>query len=206
MSDSGTWIEIVLLAMLAGFIGLRLVSVLGKRTGSEKAVVPLRGGGGSITTPVAGRAIEASRGPVGVPAGTAADIAPALQTIADVDPGFDPTKFLTGARAAYTLVLDAFWAGDAAEMHGLVSDEVLEHFRVAIAQRDAALPHKLVSVDAAAITAARMVGQMAEVTVRFEATIATGAATAPGHDVWTFSHHIGSADPAWLLIETDADA
>ena len=47
MSDSGTWIEIVLLAMLAGFIGLRLVSVLGKRTGDEKAGIAVRGATGA---------------------------------------------------------------------------------------------------------------------------------------------------------------
>lgn len=205
MSDSGTWIEIVLLAMLAGFIGLRLVSVLGKRTGSEN-VVPLRGATGGLATPGANRAEPPVARLVGVPAGTAADVAPALQAIADADATFDPAKFLAGAQIAYRLVLDAFWAGDAAAMAGLVSDEVLEHFRVAIAHRDAALPHSLVSVDAATITAARMVGQMAEVTVRFAATIATGADTAAGHDVWTFSRHIGTPDPAWLLIATDADA
>ncbi len=141
-----------------------------------------------------------------MPAGTPADLVPALQGIADADAGFDPAKFLAGAQAAYRMILDAFWSGDAAAMSGLVSDEVLEHFRVAIAQRDTALPHRLVSVDAAAISAARMVGQMAEVTVRFDATIATGDATAAGHDVWTFSRHVGAHDPAWLLIATDADA
>ena len=205
MSDSGTWIEIVLLAMLAGFIGLRLVSVLGKRTGGEN-VVPSRGAAGGGVVAATARGEPAVRRPVGVPAGTDADVAPALQAIADADAGFDPAKFLTGAQAAYRLVLDAFWSGDAAAMSGLVSDEVLEHFRVAIAHRDGTLPHSLVSVDGAAITAARMVGQMAEVTVRFEATIATGAETAAGHDVWTFSRHVGAADPAWLLIATDADA
>ena len=40
MSDGSSWIEIVLLAMLAAFIGLRLVSVLGKRTGHEPPVGP----------------------------------------------------------------------------------------------------------------------------------------------------------------------
>jgi len=207
MSDSGTWIEIVLLAMLAGFIGLRLVSVLGKRTGSEKAIdAPLNAGAPKISLVGAGRADPPVRRSVVVPAGTPADLAPALQAIADADTGFDPAKFIAGAQAAYRLILDAFWSGDAAAMSGLVSDEVLEHFRVAIGQRDNALPHRLVSVDAAAISAARMVGQMAEVTVRFDATIATGDASAAGHDVWTFSRHIGAHDPAWLLIATDADA
>lgn len=206
MSDSGTWIEIVLLAMLAGFIGLRLVSVLGKRTGGEKAVVPLPGRTGSVAAAVPGRTERAVRRIISLPAGTPTEVGSALQTIADADPGFEPVKFLAGAQAAYRMILDAFWAGDSAAMAGLVSDEVLEHFRVAIAHRDTALPHTLVSVDNAVIRAARMVGQMAEVTVRFDATIATGDAPAAGHDVWTFSKHVGAHDPAWLLIATDADA
>lgn len=208
MSDSGTWIEIVLLAMLAGFIGLRLVSVLGKRTGSENGVVPVRGAAAGVSVSAGSRSEPPVRRLVAVPAGTPDDVAPALQAIADADAAFDPAKFLAGAQGAYRMVLDAFWAGDAAAMAGLVSDEVLEHFRVAIAHRDAALSHTLVSIDSAAITAARMVGQMAEVTVRIEATIAAGATVdaAAGHDVWTFSRHIGATDPTWLLIATDADA
>ncbi len=205
MSDNGTWIEIVLLAMLAGFIGLRLVSVLGKRSGGERAVETFRAAAG-VANPARARVEAPVRRAVDVPAGTDSGLAPALQALADADPAFEPGKFVAGARSAYRLILDAFWAGDMAAMAGLVSDEVLEHFRVAVAHREESLPHKLVSVDGAAITAARLVGQMAEVTVRFEAVIATGEAQAAAHDVWTFSRHVGAHDPAWLLIATDAEA
>ena len=58
----------------------------------------------------------------------------------------------------------------------------------------------------AAIIDAEMVGHMAEVTVRFTARISTsGTETAPTADVWTFSRHVGSHDPNWLLIATDDD-
>lgn len=223
MSDSGTWIEIVLLAMLAGFIGLRLVSVLGKRTGSETPVgEAFRPGAPQISAPLAGRAEAPLRGPVEVPAGTGADLRPALQAVADADPGFDPDKFVGGAKVAYRMILEAFWAGDAAAMKPLVDDAVLHQFERAIAQRSEAgltYDNRLVRIDAAAITAAQMVGQMAEVTVRFDAdivavtkdaagTVVAGslADAAPTHDVWTFSRHVGTQDPAWLLIATDADA
>ena len=223
MSDSGTWIEIVLLAMLAGFIGLRLVSVLGKRTGNEKPVgEPYRPGAPQISTPGVGRIEAPARGPVDLPSGTPADLRPALQSVADADPAFDPAKFIVGAQAAYRMILEAFWAGDAAAMEGLVSDEVLAQFKRAIEQRaDAGLTYanRLVRINAAAITGAQMVGQMSEVTVRFDADIVavtTNAAgnvvdgsmtdAAPTHDLWTFSHHVGTNDPNWLLIATDADA
>ena len=206
MSDSGTWIEILLLAMLAGFIGLRLVSVLGKRTGHEKpvtGVVP-----GDVVSPPAAFQPARPRDIVAVPAGTDATLAPALQKLADADGSFDPAKFLTGAQAAYRMVLEAFWAGDASAMEGLVSDEVLHQFGRAIEQRGAtAIPNRLVKIDSANLTVAQMIGQMAEVTVAFDAQIASGdAPAASNRDVWTFSRHIGSSDPAWLLIATDAEA
>ncbi len=207
MSDGGSWIEIVLLAMVAGFVGLRLISVLGKRTGHERPVGDaFRPGAPEVTAPAV-RGIEPPvRGAIAVPAGTAAELAPALQSVADADASFDPERFITGAKAAYRIVLDAFWAGDGEAMASLVSDEVHEHFTHAIAARDGmALSNRLVSIDSAAITEAEMTGQMAEVTVRFESHIAgpDGDAVAT-HDVWTFSRHIGSRDPNWLVIATDA--
>lgn len=222
MSDSGTWIEIVLLAMLAGFIGLRLVSVLGKRTGSEKPVgEPFRPGATQVSAPVAGRIEAPSRGPVEIPAGTVADAA-SLQAVADADPQFAPAKFVTGAQAAYRMILEAFWAGDVAGMTPLVGDNVLDLFKRAIAQRTESgltLANKLSRINGATIIAARMVGQMAEVTIRFDAEIVAAAKDAQGnvvegsltepaptHDVWTFSRHVGSPDPNWLLIDTDAEA
>ncbi len=208
MSDGGSWVEIVLLAMLAGFIGLRLVSVLGKRTGHERpAGDTYRPGAPELTAPVARGADAPARALVAVPAGTDAGLAPALQAIADADPGFDPDRFLTGAKAAYRMVLESFWAGDAAALDTLMSDQVHADFAEAIGARDAKpLENTLAAVDSAAITGAAMIGQMAEVTVSFVARIATGGGTPElTTDVWTFSRHIGTRDPNWLVIATDAE-
>lgn len=206
MSDGSSWIEIVLLAMLAAFIGLRLVSVLGKRTGEERPMVDnFRPGVPEITAP-SGRVPDARIADlVSVPSGTDADLAPALQAIADADPGFNPAQFMSGARAAYGIILSAFWAGNVAAMDGLVSDEVQENFATAIEDRDGArLDNNVIAIESAAITEAEMIGQMAEVTVRFVARIAiNGVQGAPATDVWTFSRHAGSLEPAWLLIATD---
>jgi len=209
MFESGTWIEILVLAMLAGFIGLRLVSVLGKRTGHEKPVGErFAAGAPEIVAPRAGPVEARPRGVVAVPPGTDAGLLPALQRVADVDAGFDPVKFVAGAQAAYRMILEGFWAGNRATFDGLVSDEVLHQFIRAIDQRGGGpLANRLVGIDRLTITAAQMIGQMAEVTVTIEAQIAAGdGAPVPNRDVWTFSRHVGTADPAWLLIATDAEA
>lgn len=208
MSDGSSWIEIVLLAMLAAFIGLRLVSVLGKRTGHERPVGDsFRPGAPEVTAPATRSAELPQTANVTVPPGTATDLAPALQAIADADGDFNPERFVAGAKAAYRMILEAFWSGDIRAMDGLMSDEVQENFATAIGDRDGArLDNKLVSIDSAAITNAEMVGQMAEVTVRFGARVGVaGGEPAPTVDVWTFSRHAGSRDPNWLLIATDDD-
>ena len=208
MSDGSSWIEIVLLAMLAAFIGLRLVSVLGKRTGHERPVGDsFRPGAPEVTAPPSRGVDLPSRGLVAVPAGTDKGLAPALQTVADADPDFNPGRFVEGAQAAYRMILEAFWAGDARAMDGLASDEVQENFATAIGDRDGArLDNRIVAVDSVAITGAEMIGQMAEVTVRVIAKVSIGSADPiVSTDVWTFSRHIGSRDPNWLLIATDDD-
>ena len=206
MSDGSSWIEIVLLAMLAAFIGLRLVSVLGKRTGHERAVGDaFRPGAAEITAPSQRSATKLGSA-VTVPSGTDGNLLPALQSIVDADPEFNPERFVTSARAAYGMILAAFWASDSRGLEGLVSDEIGENFASAIGDRDGArLANHLDGIDSAAITNAEMIGQMAEVTVRFNARVTIAGAATSTTDIWTFSRHIGSREPAWLLIATDDD-
>lgn len=206
MSDGSSWIEIVLLAMLAAFIGLRLVSVLGKRTGHERAGGDaFRPGTAELTAPMQRPAAKVG-GPVTVPVGTDDMLAPKLQAIAIADPEFNPERFVIGARSAYAMVLGAFWSSDIRAFEGLVSDEIADNFGAAIGERDGVrLANKIESVDSVAITNAEMIGQMAEVTVRFNARVTIAGAPTTTADVWTFSRHIGSREPAWLLIATDDD-
>jgi len=209
MSESSNWVEIVLLAMLAAFIGLRLVSVLGKRTGHEPEVTDkFRAPAEVSSTPL--RSVETMPRPhLKVPKGTSSDLAPALTEIAEADPSFDPERFVAAASSAYRMILESFWSGNADGMDGLVSDEIQENFESAIEAREGVrLENSIESLESASITSAEMAGQMAEVTVRFVTKIATAGEDKPSEtaDIWTFSRHIVSADPAWLLIATDAEA
>lgn len=210
MAEGSNWVEIVLLAMLAAFIGLRLVSVLGKRTGEEP--VPkdaFRPGAAEVIPAPRSKAEAGPRAPLKLPAGTDAALAPALTALIQADANFEPERFVAGATSAYRMILEAFWSSNHSAMDGLVSEEVQENFASAIEAREGArLSNKIVAIDAATITAAELVGQMAEVTVRFVSRIAAAGEANPSEtaDIWTFSRHVGSPDPAWLLIATDAEA
>ena len=220
MSDSSWWIEIVFLAMLAGFIALRLVSVLGRRTDENPVGDAFQGARPEISRPAS--VIDLRPRPAfELPA----DIDPALRdplhAIAEADPRFNPAGFTDGAKAAYRMILEAYWAGDQAGIDALVSDEVAAQFKAAIETRRAdgvTLENRLIRVDKAQITGAQLNGPMAEVTVRFDADLALVTRDRDGkliagstsdavttRDVWTFSRNVRSSDPNWLLIETDED-
>jgi predicted lipid-binding transport protein (Tim44 family) len=214
-------VEIILLALVALFVGLRLFSVLGRRTGHEQPVAkPAElSQGASIARPVAEIAPPAAGG-VEATVDSAAN--EGIRAIAAADPQFDATQFLEGAHAAYRMILEAYWKGDEAALNQFAAEDVRDAFLQAIADRKASghvLDNRLVTIERAAIERARLSGQTASITVRFDADIAAitrdaegnvvaGSLTdaVPTHDVWTFSRNVRTDDPNWVLIETDEAA
>lgn len=212
---------IIFLAMLAGFIALRLVSVLGKRTGHENPVGESYGRRpAELAQPTGAHADVRMPVALDMPEGISPELRAPLQDIAQVEPGFEPRRFLEGARAAYGMILKAFWDGKADELDALVSDDVAMQFRRAIEMRQAeglTLENRLLRIERAQIVSVHVAGRMAEITVRFDADLVALTRNRQGevvagsmsdavdtHDVWTFSRHLGAQDPNWLLIATDA--
>lgn len=211
-------VEIVLLAMVALFVGLRLYAVLGRRTGHEQQPVirPAEPAAGPELAPASDAGADRAER-----AGLVYEDAAArgIRALIAADSSFDVARFLDGAQAAYRLILEAFWRGDEQELAQFVGDEVRGSFSAAIAAREAAghsLDNRLVSIERAVIEDARLEGRTATIVVRFDADIAAvtrnregevvaGSLTdaVPTHDVWTFRRVLGSDDPNWLLVETD---
>ncbi|HWT11220.1 MAG TPA: Tim44/TimA family putative adaptor protein [Allosphingosinicella sp.] len=211
-------VGIVLLAMIALFVGLRLYAVLGQRTGHEQRPVtrPEATPGPEPTT-----ATPETKAGAAEPSGLAFDegAAAGIRAIIAADAGFDVARFLEGAQEAYRMVLEAFWRGDRAQLAFLTNDDVRGAFEAAIDEREAVghkLDNRLVAIERAAIENARLDGRTAEVDVRFDAFVvavtrnAEGEVVAgsmsdaiPTHDVWTFRRTLGSQDPNWLLVDTD---
>jgi predicted lipid-binding transport protein (Tim44 family) len=210
--------EIVLLALVALFVGLRLYAVLGRRTGHEQQPVlrPAEVSGGDVTAPPAESPPERADHSGLVYEDKAAD---GIRAIIAADPSFDVARFLEGAQSAYRMILEAFWKGDQEDLAHLVGDEVRTSFAAAIAEREAAghhLDNRLVRIDRAAIDDAELEGRVASITVRFDADIAAVTRDADGevvagsltdavatHDLWTFRRNLSNSDPNWLLVETD---
>lgn len=214
-------VEIVLLAMIALFVGLRLYAVLGQRTGHEQQPVirPEAPVEAKPVAPVADVPANAAE-----PSGLAYDngAAAGIGAIIAADPTFDVARFIEGAQAAYRMTLEAFWKGDREELGYLANDSVRGAFEEAIDAREAAgetLENRLVAIERATIEDARLNGKVAEIEVRFDAFIAAvtrnkdGEVVAgsmsdavPTKDLWTFQRDLKSRDPNWRLVETDEAA
>lgn len=209
---------VILFAMVAGFLALRLYSVLGKRTGHEQPLP--KPAEERLAAPPLPRTIDVT--PEVRETGTRA-VEPAaengLRALIAADSSFDVTQFLEGAKAAYRMILEAFWKGDEETLGWLVEDDVRGGFASAIAERTAAghvLDNRLVAIERAVISDVSVEGKLARVTVRFDADIAAVTRDSDGnviagslsdavetHDIWTFARRLRSDDPNWKLVETD---
>ncbi|MBW8753513.1 MAG: Tim44 domain-containing protein [Sphingomonadales bacterium] len=222
-------VEIVILAMIAAFLGLRLYSVLGRRAEHEEEAIPGRIDNKTAGAPAPRQPVERQQQaqsaapnptlrPRDLPTVTAS-VERGLRAIAAADRHFDAHAFLEGARSAYRMILEAFWRGDKNELKQLCDSDVYEGFAAAIDARLAAgesLDNRLVRIEEATISGASFDAPVARVTVRFRADIAAVTRDAQGHviagslddavetiDIWSFSRNIASSDPDWLLDETD---
>jgi|TARA_A100001391_G_scaffold193456_1_gene168795 predicted lipid-binding transport protein (Tim44 family) len=212
---------IVILAMIAGFLALRLYSVLGKRTGHEQepALRPAEDRA-KVTVLQPRPATEMSGDSVRLADGLIAPGAEmGVRALIAADRSFDVPQFVDGAKSAYRMVLEAFWRGDRDEIAWLCDDDVRASFEEAIAAREAeghVLDNRLVRIEKARIVEASVDGRIAQVALQFEADIAAITRDKDGNvvagsmtdaigtnDIWTFTRDIRSADPNWKLSETD---
>lgn len=217
-------VEIVILAMIAAFLGLRLYAVLGRRAEHEEDTIqprfePNAKGG---TPPATPRSDSNSAAP-GVQVRNLPSVSPAtergLRAIAGADRRFDALTFLEGARGAYRMVLEAFWRGDRDELRALCDDDVYGEFAAAIDARISeghTLDNRLIRIEETQVTDAELDGNIARITVRFRSDIAAVTRNAEGVvvagslddaveaiDIWTFARDVYSTDPDWFLDETD---
>lgn len=224
----GYYLDIVLFALVAAFLVLRLRSVLGRRDGFQgkgqdpiafprKPERPGDVANGKTDTPEP--AVEGPSGrdnlsvaPASVEAG--------ITQIRVADPKFDEREFVEGARKAFEWILQAFVNGDTASLQPLLSGDVYANFARTIEERHQTgekLETTLVGILSADIIEAYMAGRTAHVTVKFVSQQITVVRDAQGAvvdgdpsavtevtDYWTFSRDTRATDPNWLLVATGA--
>jgi predicted lipid-binding transport protein (Tim44 family) len=224
------FLDVVLLALLTGFIAFRLYSVLGRRTGHERSPEDrVRRLPGSPPAPQPANpqapppTPQAADNVVNLPdrAGAANTANPAMRGILDIklaDRSFDTDRFLSGARAAYEMIVTAFAHGERKTLQPLLSPDVFETFEQAIKAREARterVDFTFLSLKSARVATAELKGGSAEIGVTFESEVMLagydpsgalieGDAKTPHAvtETWTFARNTSASDPNWTLIAT----
>jgi predicted lipid-binding transport protein (Tim44 family) len=212
MGDGFHFFDILLFAAIAGFLVLRLRSVLGRRTGLEQRRDPFTPPPQIVPPQIVPPPAAASGN--GAPAGGG------LAAVKAADPGFAEAAFLQGARGAFQIIVNAFAAGDTSALQPLLSREVFDSFATAIRARSVArekLETTLVTIKAADIADAAVENGTAHVTVKFvsdqiNVTRAADGKVSDGNpdkvvehtDYWSFARQLRASNPNWTLIATQS--
>jgi len=193
MTDSSQFLDIVIFAMIAVFLGLRLRSVLGRRNPDQE--------------PAPERAQTFNRQPAPVIDLPSDPLSGGLARIAAVDPSFNPDQFLEGANRAFEVIVHAFAKGDLDTLRPLLSDKVFADFRQAIEQRGPNRDEQmeLVRIVSSTLQEATLTRDLAEISVRFVSEQQAGDRTqARLIDLWRFARQLTQADPNWRLVATSS--
>ena len=195
MSYSFQYIDIILLAMIAGFIFLRLRGILGKKTGFE----------GKIPTQFEKefQKIKISSKPI----------------IENFDKEAQK-DFLKGARIAYETIITDFSDSDnkLIASKSLLSKKIYDQFNEALLDRENNghfAEITFIGIKSAVVKTHKKIEESLEVTVDFVSEIITcikdkdkkiisgnAEKIKTVYDTWVFSKDIKSANPNWLLIDT----
>ncbi len=223
MGEGFQALDIILFAMIAAFLVLRLRSVLGRRTGHQRP--PAEATPDSATkTKTEENTIELSN-----QTSTESDLKPeeidptdlvavGLAEIRSADPSFEPSTFVSGAKAAFEIVVQAFAEGNKDSLQGLLNNEVLNNFSREIDKREKAgetLETTIIGIKKENIVEARVSGETAFITVEILSEQVNVVRDVTGKtiggdgnqitmvtDIWTFARNTRARDPNWRLVET----
>ncbi len=193
MNYSFEYIDIILLAMIAGFIFLRLRGILGKKSGFEE----------NISTSFAH------------------EVDPKKNEKKINSENFDENakkEFLTGAKIAYETIITNFAKGDLKSIKSLIDVKIFEQFNNVIedrASKGLVSDTTFIGINSAKIKEHRENNNIFEVTVDFVSEIISCIRDRDKkiisgdpkkikkvYDTWKFSRDIRSSNPNWSLIET----
>ena len=196
MSNSFGYIDIILLGMIAGFIILRLRSILGRKTGHESKIYP-------------GFAEEKFNIPK-------KETQPIKQNL-DILEGKDKKDFLRGAEIAYENILTAFANGDVKGFKGLLTATMSNNFKGAIEARvkeNVKSEFTFIGVKESSVEKYEKVKDDLFATVKFVAEVISVKKDKDDNiiegspdkikfvtDVWKFTKNIKNSSPNWYLAE-----
>jgi predicted lipid-binding transport protein (Tim44 family) len=208
--DNVPFIDILIFAVIAVLLVLRLRSVLGQKTGYEDQ---------SRGKETAER-FEQKPIPIRPDVQAAANDGHGMDALRRAEPSFSEAQFLDGAKAAFGIILSAYAEGDIAQLKRLLSYDLLQSFTQSIQQRASdgeALSITIEDISHVSILNAQVFDNIASVTVDFHSTQTRMITDEGGNviedegtgklelvDIWTFERDLTLSDPNWKLAETES--
>ena len=196
MSNSFGYLDIILLGMIAGFIILRLRSILGRKTGHDSKVYP-----------------DFAEKKFNIPK---QDIKPSKQDL-EVLEGNDKKEFLKGAEIAYETVLTSFANGDLIKLKSLLSPVMFSNFSEAIKSRNKEnikSEFTFIGVKESSVEKYEKIKDNLFATVKFVAEVISVKKDKDNKiiegnpdkikfvsDSWKFTRNINNKSPNWYLSE-----
>ena len=197
MSSQFGFIDIILLAMFAGFIILRLRNILGRKTGYQ----------GKPTNryfPRGSKILQDMENNEAIKSGNVDEEA--------------KKQFLKGADVAYEQIIVAFSKGDKKSLKSLLGRKIFEDFSEVIDERkkkELKYETTFIGVKSSKVLEFKKIENIYKVTVNFVSEIITCVKDKNNkiiqgnpdviktvNDVWKFSKNMWSQDPTWYLVET----
>ena len=196
MSNNFGYIDIILLGMIAGFIILRLRSILGRKTGHESKVYP-----------------GFTEKEFNVPKN---EVKPAKQNLDSLE-GKDKKEFLRGAEIAYESILTSFANGELIKLKSLLSSNMFSNFSEAIKSRNkegVVSEFTFIGVKESSLEKYEKIKDNLFATVKFVAEVTSVKRDKENKiiegnpdkikfvtDSWKFTRNIKQKDPNWYLSE-----
>jgi len=204
------FVDILIFAVIAIFLIMRLRNILGSREGFEqkqdnRPVQPVN-------------QAESAREKKVVPLRPSQLDGAGLEAVRRADPNFSDDTFMQGAASAFGMVLSAFADSDVTQLRRLLSFELYEEFSESIRLRNKngdELSIEIISIDDVQLTDGQVVDNIASVTVTFVSTQTRTLTDRDGvvleedsmeftelTDIWVFERDTQLDDPNWKLVET----
>ena len=203
MNEAFQYLDILILALIAAFVLLRLRSVLGRRTGNEKTDRSSL----LYEQPQTGKKEEQS-----------INIRPIADNVTRENERFDQEDFLKGACGAYEMIVTNFENGNKKTLKPLLSDTVMNSFEEVIDQRKSnneTVNFNFIGIESSEILHKDLKKNPMKVTVRFISEMITCIKNSKEEvisgslnqvqtitDIWTFAKNKNAKTPNWLLVET----
>ena len=208
MNSFFPFLDIIILGLLALFLGFRLKNLLGDRSGYGEDVNNLETY--NEKKPDNNNVINLNKKKIS---------GEGLEVLKKGDPNFSEEEFIMGAKQAFKIIIDAFVDSDVEKLKPLIDYELLKSFTKSISEREARQEKQfvdIISIIKLDIVNISLNDNVASISIKIESeqikyTIDKNDKIIDGNkdvseiikDKWVLERDISSNDPNWKLVETD---